>query len=722
MSSETTLSTDRATLIADGICGSCGNVNSSRAKFCGGCGQSLQEDCEKCGKRIFLTQVFCGDCGTNLSKLVEKKRERYYEFLAEAKVAANEFRYRDATRLLKRITELDDYRFAEIVSTANRTLNKVVEIEGKTNQTIAEACELARTAYESGATKKVVEHLQRIPDHLLDREAKQLLNEAQSYLSQRQNLEAGLKKEINGKNWEMVGRLVQQLIELDPEHESARRLGKQVSEKLVHSALRSSSNGEFQRAVDKLRSIPNFQQTEEVRKVLSKVLRDEWMWRELISEPFISHNLCQFANRLSESYPDLQVVRDLQQKIKELLRSKRPTGRSPWIQWRGKSNSWLGGPAGALVNPQVINLDNGIDLQSHPAAFNVAIGLAIQGVGKARVSEDFLIKKKSLFSSTRKSSVAWGLDIGTSSVKAVQLEDRNGELFIKDTFYGEIEPAPSRDVDGGEQRKRLAPLINSFLQERYSEEVPIWANLNSSHTVNRFLRLPPVKNRDAMNLLNKEIESKIPIPLDELMVTRWICPGKRLPTMGRPAMASTARREVITRRISFLESLGLKLAGLQSDNIALVNFADQEFSQMWPRVDSLTEDNVDAIQNDLSNAICIVDAGASTTNLILVSAEAHWSWTIETGGDDLTFQLASSAKLSRQQAEKMKRNPILLPSITEQYQAVETALDTFRSRVASIYKEGLKHENTFRPVEIWCVGGSWQTYQWPRRILMEQEF
>ena len=184
--------------------------------------------------------------------------------------------------------------------------------------------------------------------------------------------------------------------------------------------------------------------------------------------------------------------------------------------------------------------------------------------------------------------------------------------------------------------------------------------------------------------------------------------------MGRPAMVSTARREIISRRISLLESLGIKVAGLQSDVIALVNSCEA-------KIESLNDENSDRIQRDLSRAVCLIDAGASTTHLIVVSAESHWSWTIETGGEDTTFQLASTAKVNRQNAEALKRDPSQLPNIWEQYLAVETGLDTLRSRIETMFGDAMKQDNPFDPVSSWCVGGAWQTHQWTRRIMTKKE-
>ena len=710
--------TKNVATIQNGTCGSCTMVNAQNAKFCGGCGQSLTEDCENCSKPVYLTQTFCAECGANLKDLMELRRQKLSDQLADAKTAASEFRYSEARQLLNRLTAITDYRFKRISEVANRTLNKVIDIEGKTEQTVMEACARARVAHETGNASEVIKNLQKIPDHLLDDESRGILRAAQSRTSQQDELEAELKREINNKNWEMVGSLVHHLLEVNPSHDSAKRVAKKVTERLVESSERSSKQGRYDRALEKLKCIPDCEKSEEIEELLSKATTEEWIWSELNSEPYVSSTLEQFASRLLASHPDLKLLRDISAKLQQIRSLKRRANRSHLAKWKGSNISWMGGNANVLSIPQSIRHQDNVGIEKHHGVFSVAIGLALQGVGKSRIEEDFLIRKKGFFSSgKKKSDVSWGLDIGTGSVKGVRVQVQDDQVTLTQTFYEQIEGPATRSKDPSDERKRLAPIIKKFLEEHYSQDEPIWANFNGSQTVNRFVRLPPVKTKEALNLLDREIESKIPISLDELVVAKWICPGKRLPTMGRPAMAATARKEVITRRMTLLESLGLHLSGLQSDTIALTNFIDHEFAEMWPNIENLKDKDLDSLQNELSNSICLIDAGASTTHLILVSAEANWSWSIETGGDDITLQIASSAKVNRMDAEKIKRDPNRLPKVAEQYLPIESSLDTLRARVATMFNDAMKQENPFRPSSSWCVGGACQTHQWIRRIM-----
>lgn len=702
------------------LCGSCKTENALDAKFCSGCGQSLQEECGKCGKSVLLTQTFCGHCGANLTEMVNEKKKQLSTALADAKTAANEFRYAEARLLLNRITAISDYRFKQFAATANRTLNKVIEIEEKTLETVAVACEKAEQAHRRGDKAEVVQHLSKIPNHLLDKEAKTLLANSESECSVKDSLETELRAAINAKDWETVGALVEQLLEADPQHQAGLKVSKKVSERLFTSAKKSMEQGNFPRVLEKLKSIPNNQTNEEIEKLLDAATEQAWILEELKAEPYASQTLLGFATKLCESSPRIESFQIAKQQLEKQLKLRQHPERMHLPVWKGKSTSWLGGSSGILSSPQRFGESAQKILGMKPAAFNVAIGLGLQGLGESRVADDFLIRKKGLFSSgPKKSAVAWGLDVGSSSVKGVLLEKDDKGIQIKDGFFMELEETPTRRQDASESRKQLEPAIKKFLELKDPGETPVWVNLDGAQTVNRFLRLPPVKDKDAIGLLNKEIESKIPIALDELCIVRWLCPGKRLPAMGRPGMVSTARTGTIIARSSLLESMGLKLAGLQSDTIALSNFVAYEFSEIWPDTAKIREEDFDQIQKDLSKTVCVIDAGATTTHILLVSGEAMWNWSIEVGGEDLTFQIASATKANRKNAEMLKRDPTRIEQIAERYMDIETRLDTLRSRLVNIHSDAMKQDNPFNTVSSWCVGGSWQTHQWIRRVMIK---
>jgi Tfp pilus assembly PilM family ATPase len=636
---------------------------------------------------------------------------------------AKQYDYDRAIAVLERLVELTDYRFKEASADAAKAIDKIQALRDRNQAAARAATAKALDAFEKGHIREIVQILGSVPSKLLDRNAQKLLARAQSVTAERTSLESSLRQTVAAKDWVQVGILIQQLLNLEPDDPQGLRLAPQVTAKLVARARKLLDEGEYESAVLSLGAIPDIAVNDEIRSLQESAANIHWLTEQFDAEPYASPLLGRLAVRLAKETPkDPRTQKLVQQLSHQLKQAPRPP-RMHLPRWKGSTASWLGGEAGILGIPSRIRVGDASELRSAAGRFNIAIGLALQGLGKTRISEDFLIKKKGLLSlGRRKRKSCWGLDIGTSAVKGILLQETEDGVEAVDVFFFEFETPISRRRADVSEHTVLLPAIEKFLEKMGAEETPVWANFASSRTVNRFVRLPPVKDKEAQQLLTQEVESKVPVPVDELVIVHWIH-ADREAVLGRPAVACTARRTIVHQRIELLESCGLKLAGLQCDSIALANFGAYEFAELWSEIDETVEQEDHAAYEDaISKTVVLIDCGASATNLVLVSGEAHWSWTVEMGGEEFTGQLASATKTTRGEAERLKRNPAALASPSRQYAAVEARMDEQRSRLHTVFSDGLRQSNPFQTVQSWCMGGAVQAHQWIRRVMLGEKF
>ena len=477
--------------------------------------------------------------------------------------------------------------------------------------------------------------------------------------------------------------------------------------------------GDYEAAVVDLDAIPAVAINDHIKKLGDAAANIYWLSRQFDQEPYVSPTLGRLAVRLAKETPNDPRTKKLVQQLSQQLKQAPRAPRMHLPAWKGSAKSWLGGEVGVLGLPLTIGYEGQSEFQAFAGRFNIALGLALQGLGRSRIVQDFYVKRKGLLSiGRRRGKACWGLDIGSAAVKGVLLQEGEDGPSVIDTFFCEFEVPITRHRSDQDIRGTVQPVIEKFVEKLEGKDVPVWANLASSLTVNRFVRLPPVKDKEANTLLTQEIVNKVPIPIDELAVVRWIHDAKRQSVLGRPAIACTARRSLVMQRIELIESSGLKLAGLQSDAIALVNFAAHDFAELWQTDEPVPEDDPDTFQDLMSKAIVLVDCGAAATNVLLVSGEAHWNWTVDVGGQDFTNNLARAAKSVREEAEKLKRNPAALKSPANEYQGVESRLDELRSRLSMVFTDGLNQDNPFTSIQSWCSGGACQTHQWIRRVML----
>lgn len=697
-------------------CGPCKATNASNAKFCEQCGSTLYEECYGCAKPVLLTQSFCGECGADLTSELQKREDRYKEWMTTALSLSKQYEFDRAIDLFGRVAEVTDFRFKQSAEDSKKAIKKIQQLRERFNNSVQQATERATLELEKGNHREAVKYLKSVPSNLLSEEFQQTLRQAASHVEKSSDLENELREALERKDWALSARQLHNLRELEPQEPKYEELERKIAAKLIATAKRSLDAGEYEDAVFDLDAVPEIAVTDDITELRNHAETIQWLTEQFEGEPYASPLLGRLAVQLAKKTPNdpkhKKIVQELSHQIKQASRPK----RCHLPSWRASAKSWIGGKAGLLALPESFDLSDPSEFKSAPGRYNLALGLAVQGLGKGRISEDFLVKKKSLLSFSKKSTdLCWGLDIGSSAAKGVLVKAGEQRLEIIDTFFHEFEKPILRRTEDVSAREALLPAIKKFLESKQPEENPVWCNLPAIQTVNRFMRLPPVKDKEAVKLLTQEVNAGIPIPTEELMRVSWIHDKVREAHLGRPAMVCAARKNVVRERIDLIESCGLQLAGIQADTVALINFAAWEFADLWSNLDPKESSDYEQFA---SQSVVLIDSGSSATNIVIVSGESQWCGNLELAGEDLTLQIATAAKVNRSAAEDMKRNPASLPLPATQYSGVESKLDELRSRLSAVVNDALKHQNKFNPVECWCMGGAALTHQWLRRVMM----
>jgi Tfp pilus assembly PilM family ATPase len=423
-------------------------------------------------------------------------------------------------------------------------------------------------------------------------------------------------------------------------------------------------------------------------------------------------------------------------KLKQADRSQ----RNPYPAWKGSADCWMGGATGVLGRPASISPGQQKPLKGCVARFHVAIGLALQGLGKARISQQFASKNGRLKAiGWRKKKRCWGIDIGTAAIKAVCLTETDEGLEVVDSYFEEFSDPVCRTTVEVDKAGVVKSAVEKMLATKEIADTPVWANIAASNLVNRFVRLPPVSDKQAAILLESEIDQRIPIPKDDLAVVRWMGPKGENEIHGRPAVITGAKKDVVRERMRLLTDAGLTLSGFLGDTLAIVNFAAYEFAESLRLNESNAANEIgsegsdvddrayadDPSQNrsnraDQTPAVALVECGAATTNLVIVSDEAHWAWSIESGGENLTAALARQSKTGQSEAEQLKRNPAALTLPSKDYASVEQRQDELRMRIERVFEDAMLQNPRFRVIQSWCLGGGCLAHQWIRRLMLKK--
>jgi type IV pilus assembly protein PilM len=246
------------------------------------------------------------------------------------------------------------------------------------------------------------------------------------------------------------------------------------------------------------------------------------------------------------------------------------------------------------------------------------------------------------------SSVAWGLDVGTTSLKAIKLtragDKVNVEAFdVIDHTHFLTEPDVNRD-------EVIRTSIMRFLERNpIPRREPVFIGVPGSTTFARFVKLPPVEPKKIPEIVKFEAIQQIPFPLDQVNwdFKTFSNPDSPDVEVGIFAM----KKDLVVQVLANFVSNNVTVYGVQMNPLAVYNAVSYDGS-------------------DGQKGTVVLDIGAEHTDLVVVDRGRLWLRTVNIGGNNFTDALAKSFKLSFKKAEELKKNAATSKYARQIYQAM----------------------------------------------------
>jgi type IV pilus assembly protein PilM len=231
----------------------------------------------------------------------------------------------------------------------------------------------------------------------------------------------------------------------------------------------------------------------------------------------------------------------------------------------------------------------------------------------------------------------FGLDIGTHSIKAVQLGGQpTRPVFIA---AGQV-PTPSHSNTPGSEEEVavIAETIKKLHQEAHISTDKAVIALPESQIFTRVVELPNLSDKEVKSAIQWEAEQYVPIPMNEVNLDWQILsrPQKKGPNEKVEVLLVAAPKVMISKFLSILKSSGISAISLETEITAVVRSLVQ-------RVEG-------------TPTTMVISIGASTTDLSIVTAnQISFTRSIATGGLALARGVAQELGFELDQAtEYMK--------------------------------------------------------------------
>src|ERR1700758_1240681 len=167
----------------------------------------------------------------------------------------------------------------------------------------------------------------------------------------------------------------------------------------------------------------------------------------------------------------------------------------------------------------------------------------------------------------------WGVDLGQCALKAIRLENVDGEVTATAFDYIEHPKILSQpDADPDELTREA---LQQFLSRNTIKGDMVVISVPGQSGLARFVKLPPVEEKKIADIVRFEAKQQIPFPLEEVV---WdfqkigqgaVSDGFAMETeIGLFAM----KRDMVNRYLQHFKDVGVEVHLVQMSPLALCNF------------------------------------------------------------------------------------------------------------------------------------------------------
>ncbi|NTW75601.1 MAG: type IV pilus assembly protein PilM [Candidatus Moranbacteria bacterium] len=238
-----------------------------------------------------------------------------------------------------------------------------------------------------------------------------------------------------------------------------------------------------------------------------------------------------------------------------------------------------------------------------------------------------------------------GVDFGTESIKAVEVELRGGRPFL--TNYGEAQLFPPHDPQKPAVRsfrEDMAVRFRVLLEKMKPETKEVCISMPSFLGLISLIEFPEMTDAELEEAVKFEARKYIPSPLEDVSLS-WESIG------GSKDGNSDNHEEPKKRKTEVL-----LVAALNKDVWQYQGYVNA-VSYKMKLLELETFSIVRAVVGSTPGTFLVIDIGARAANIILVEdGYVKKSRSIDAGGRDITRSLAESLNISPDRADSLKKS------------------------------------------------------------------
>lgn len=224
-----------------------------------------------------------------------------------------------------------------------------------------------------------------------------------------------------------------------------------------------------------------------------------------------------------------------------------------------------------------------------------------------------------------------GLDIGTSSLKLVELEGKKNE--IKLVTYGYTESlSPKNRNDWRKNIKKTAQTIEELYEKAGADSENAISSLPTFSVFSSIVNITGTNSKNLKVAINREAKKVIPMPLEE-MILDWKILEKDKKNNNTKIFLTASPQKLVKNYIDIFRELNINLLSLETENFSLIR----------------------TLMGNDQTAVMIVGSGETNTDISVVKEGIPMlNRSIDVGGVSITEAISKSLNIDKKRAEQFK--------------------------------------------------------------------
>lgn len=232
-------------------------------------------------------------------------------------------------------------------------------------------------------------------------------------------------------------------------------------------------------------------------------------------------------------------------------------------------------------------------------------------------------------------SATFGLDIGTTSIKALSIKKSGNTLSIESLGIG---PTPAKGIisEAPEDLRLFTDAVKQVINSANIKQKEVNIALPESQVYTKIIEMPSLSEKELAAALKYEMEQYIPLPLDQVKTDWQILGASNTQNKSTRVLLVAAPLSLIKKYEQIMDELGLVPAVIETEMLSV-------HRSMFPLVNTQSSN-------------MIVHMGAATTNIAVVeNGEVVMVFTVDKGGIAITRAISLDLGIDITQADSYKK-------------------------------------------------------------------